>query len=106
MDPDSQRCGAGRMLLKWGTAIADKMGVEVKLLDRPLHPNSTWPVRKLTLDWQTVVEATDYALHLYESEGFRVLHKNVIDLPEKWEGRDKQKFTWMVRPVKGIEMRE
>lgn len=30
VDPEWQRRGAGRMLVKWGTAIADEMGVEVK----------------------------------------------------------------------------
>ena len=29
VDPEWQRRGAGRMLVKWGTAIADEMGVEV-----------------------------------------------------------------------------
>ena len=94
------------MLLQWGVAIADQMGVKVSLLDGPLDSESTWPVRKLTLSMQTVVEATDYALHLYESAGFIALFKYVIDLPEKWEGREKQKFTWMVRPVKDIEVQE
>lgn len=30
VDPEWQRRGAGRMLVKWGTAIADEMGVAVK----------------------------------------------------------------------------
>ena len=29
MDPEYQRRGAGSMLVKWGTAIADEMGVDV-----------------------------------------------------------------------------
>jgi GNAT superfamily N-acetyltransferase len=29
VDPDHQRQGAGKMLVKWGTEIADRMGVEV-----------------------------------------------------------------------------
>ena len=64
--------------------------------------NHILKVSQLIHDWQTVVEATDYARHLYESEGFRVLHDYVIDLPEKWAGRDKQRATWMVRPAKGV----
>ena len=39
VDPGSQRCGAGRMLLQWGLAIADRMGVEVNSLERTLHPS-------------------------------------------------------------------
>lgn len=31
VDPNHQRRGAGRMLVRWGTAIADQMGVEVRL---------------------------------------------------------------------------
>jgi ribosomal protein S18 acetylase RimI-like enzyme len=30
VDPDFQRQGAGRMLVKWGTEIADSMKVEVR----------------------------------------------------------------------------
>lgn len=30
VDPNHQRRGAGRMLVKWGIAIADQMGVEVR----------------------------------------------------------------------------
>ncbi|KAL9102560.1 MAG: hypothetical protein Q9163_002310 [Psora crenata] len=77
VDPGCQRRGAGRMLVKWGTAIADQMKV------------------------QAVVEATDYGRPLYESEGFNYVYHHVVDLPEKWAGRDRQKFIWMVRPVKG-----
>lgn len=29
VDPDYQRRGAGRMLARWGTEIADQMGVKV-----------------------------------------------------------------------------
>ncbi|KAF2196466.1 hypothetical protein GQ43DRAFT_445087 [Delitschia confertaspora ATCC 74209] len=31
VDPEYQRQGAGRMLVKWGTDVADRMGVEVSL---------------------------------------------------------------------------
>lgn len=30
VDPNHQRRGAGRMLVRWGTAIADQMGVEAR----------------------------------------------------------------------------
>lgn len=30
VDPNHQRRGAGRMLVKWGTAIADQMGIDVR----------------------------------------------------------------------------
>lgn len=47
------------------------------------------------------MEASDYARHLYETEGFKAVDDYVIELPDKWAGRDKQKFIWMVRPAKG-----
>jgi N-acetylglutamate synthase-like GNAT family acetyltransferase len=31
VDPQCQRRGAGRMLVKWGTALADEMKVEVSI---------------------------------------------------------------------------
>jgi GNAT superfamily N-acetyltransferase len=31
VDPAYQRMGAGRMLVKWGLAEAEKMGVDVRL---------------------------------------------------------------------------
>lgn len=74
--PQSQKRGAGRMLVRWGTAIADQMGVEA------------------------VVEASDQARHLYESEGFKYVEHFVVPLPEKWAGRDRQEYDWMVRPAK------
>ncbi|KAL8736507.1 MAG: hypothetical protein Q9166_000299 [cf. Caloplaca sp. 2 TL-2023] len=76
VDPKHQKRGAGRMLVRWGTAVADEMRVK------------------------TVVGATSDALGLYQSEGFEVLHHHVIDLPDKWAERDKQKFAWMLRPEK------
>ncbi|KAL8902644.1 MAG: hypothetical protein Q9207_004500 [Kuettlingeria erythrocarpa] len=47
----------------------------------------------------TVVEASDYAYRLYGSEKFVFKQDYVIPLPEKWAGRKRQKFKWMVRPV-------
>ncbi|KAL8651851.1 MAG: hypothetical protein Q9210_003025 [Variospora velana] len=79
VDPKHQKRGAGRMLVEWGTAIADKMGVV------------------------TVVEATKYAIPLYQSAGFEIVHHHVIDLPDHWAGRDKQTFTWMIRPKKAVD---
>ncbi|KAI4103515.1 MAG: hypothetical protein LQ339_004240 [Xanthoria mediterranea] len=79
VDPKHQRRGAGRMLVEWGTAIADKMGVAA------------------------VVEASKYGMPLYQSAGFEFVHHHVIDLPDKWAGRDKQTFTWMVRPKKTVD---
>ncbi|KAL8952507.1 MAG: hypothetical protein Q9222_001575 [Ikaeria aurantiellina] len=78
VDPKHQKRGAGRMLVEWGTAVADKMGVVA------------------------VVEASKYAIPLYQSAGFEIGHHHVIDLPDRWVGRDKQTFTWMVRPKKAV----
>ena len=48
VDPDDQRRGAGRMLVKWGTAIADDLGVEVGVSKLQIQANTTWDVSKLT----------------------------------------------------------
>ena len=105
MDPDCQKRGAGRMIVKWGTAIADELGfeVEVSLITHLYSHHSRESVEADFKVWQTVVEASDYAQHLYESEGFKSQYNYVIDLPDKWAGRDKQRFIWMVRPAKGSE---
>jgi hypothetical protein len=64
------------MLVKWGTSIADYLGL------------------------MAVVESTDQGRELYESEGFKFINKFETKLPEKWEGKKrKQKFHWMVRPA-------
>ncbi|KAL8855018.1 MAG: hypothetical protein Q9221_000215 [Calogaya cf. arnoldii] len=76
VDPHYQRRGAGRMLLQWGTAVADRLGIEA------------------------VVEATGQGLGLYQSEGFQIEDHCTIALPDKWAGRKAQEFEWMVRPKK------
>ncbi|KAF2110668.1 acyl-CoA N-acyltransferase [Lophiotrema nucula] len=73
IDPKYQRQGAGRALLKWGTNIADELGVD------------------------TIVEATAYGLGLYASEGFEVQYKWTTPMPEKWAGRETQSYWWMIR---------
>ncbi|KAL8811339.1 MAG: hypothetical protein Q9223_000357 [Gallowayella weberi] len=78
VDPKHQKRGAGRILVKWGTAVADEKGVKA------------------------VVEASNYGIRVYESEGFEIEHHHVIELPAKWAGRDKQRFAWMIRPQKHI----
>lgn len=37
VDPAYQRRGAGRLLVKWGTAIADELGYAVCRICRPEH---------------------------------------------------------------------
>ncbi|KAL8698018.1 MAG: hypothetical protein Q9224_002048 [Gallowayella concinna] len=78
VDPKHQKRGAGRLLVKWGTAVADEMGVPA------------------------VLGASKYGIRLYESEGFEVMHHYVVELPAKWAGRDTQKAVWMVRPPRQI----
>ncbi|CAG8953782.1 hypothetical protein HYFRA_00006673 [Hymenoscyphus fraxineus] len=76
VDPEFQRRGAGRLLVRWGTALADELGCTA------------------------VVEATDCGVGLYQSEGFEDRGRWETRLPEKWEdSRGKQRFTWMVRPA-------
>ncbi|PQE19538.1 hypothetical protein CJF32_00007479 [Rutstroemia sp. NJR-2017a WRK4] len=79
VDPKYQRRGAGRLLVKWGTSLADELG------------------------FTAVVEATDCGRPLYESEGFQPVERWEMRLPEKWKSRDKQQFSWMVRPAKQID---
>ncbi|KUJ14247.1 uncharacterized protein LY89DRAFT_708670 [Mollisia scopiformis] len=78
VDPQYQRRGAGRLLVKWGTALADELG------------------------FMAVVEATEQGRGLYESEGFKAIDHWQTRLPEKWAGRGKQGFLWMVRPAKKL----
>ncbi|KAF2111295.1 hypothetical protein BDV96DRAFT_603400 [Lophiotrema nucula] len=75
VDPIHQRQGAGRMLVRWGTAVADRLGVEA------------------------VVEASDYGRGLYAQEGFIVLEKYLVLVPDKSAARRKQWYMWMKRPA-------
>lgn len=80
VDPKYQRQGAGRMLVKWGTAEADRLGVKA------------------------VVEATTYGRGLYEQEGFEFVENWETRLPDKWVGeRVPQGFIWLVRPARTEE---
>ncbi|EPE28362.1 Acyl-CoA N-acyltransferases (Nat) [Glarea lozoyensis ATCC 20868] len=74
VDPKYQRRGAGRLLVKWGTSQADKLGLKC------------------------VVESTDPGFGLYKSEGFEHCGVWETELPDEWkESRRKAKFVWMVR---------
>ncbi|CAG8981139.1 hypothetical protein HYALB_00005854 [Hymenoscyphus albidus] len=76
VDPKFQRRGAGRLLVQWGTSLADELG------------------------FAAVVEATDCGVGLYQSEGLEDRGRWQTRLPKKWENsRGKQRFTWMVRPA-------
>lgn len=76
VDPKYQRRGAGRMLVKWGTENANRLGVK------------------------TLVEATTYGRGLYEQEGFEFVENWETKLPAKWVGkREPQRYIWLVRPV-------
>lgn len=88
VDPTYQKRGVGRLLLKWGLAHADEMGVDVSL-HIPNHRT------RLTL--QAVVEGSDRGRRLYASEGFDGPHY-VVPVPEKFAARRKQTYWWMRRP--------
>ncbi|KAH3909533.1 hypothetical protein HBH56_157750 [Parastagonospora nodorum] len=75
VDPAYQRMGAGRALVRWGLAEADKLGIEA------------------------VVEGSDQAQRLYESEGFDGT-RLVCPVPEKFAARRKQAYWWMRRPLR------
>ncbi|KND88594.1 hypothetical protein TOPH_06744 [Tolypocladium ophioglossoides CBS 100239] len=72
-DPAHQRRGAGSMLLKWGVAEADRLGLP------------------------TYLEATEEGRPLYEKHGFRPVGKLVTDLSE-WNGPAEAETVLMVRP--------
>lgn len=74
--PDHQHRGAGSMLVKWGTDIADAMGVKA------------------------FIEGTIFAKKLYESHGF-VASEDWIMVPveEKWKDRPVIKYFAYERPV-------
>jgi len=76
VDPKHFRKGAGRALIRWGLAWADKMGVEA------------------------VVEASTVGVPAYEAEGFRNLGEVTVEIPDapEFAHRPRQKFYWMVRP--------
>lgn len=76
--PDHQRRGAGTMLMKWGTEVADSLGYEA------------------------FIEASSYGKHLYESWGFIAVPNEWIVIPvsDKWKHRPEQKFYWLERPAK------
>ena len=82
------------MLVRWGTDIADRMGVKVRA--RP-----AWS-RLMLISWfQGVVEATPEGCGLYAQEGFQVeIDKYTVQLSEKFADRETQSYTWMVRPAK------
>ncbi|TGO90114.1 hypothetical protein BPOR_0078g00040 [Botrytis porri] len=77
--PSYQRLGAGTLLMQYGTAIADSLGL-------PAY-----------------IEGTVIAKHLYESHGFKAVPDRYIevDVPEKWkerEERPKIEFFFYERP--------
>jgi hypothetical protein len=50
VDPAYQRMGAGRLLVKWGLAEADKMGVDVNICPHPLQRSHADCLRPLSRD--------------------------------------------------------
>jgi predicted N-acetyltransferase YhbS len=76
VDPKYQKRGAGKLLVQWGTKLADEMGAEA------------------------IVEASPAGRYLYEQNGFVFRHEVTLQVPEKWEHKPKQSFLWMVRPAR------
>jgi len=74
VDPEHHRRGAGQMLIRWGTSIADKMNVKA------------------------TVESSDYGKALYERCGFKFIKSVTVEPPEAFKHRPRQKYHWMVRP--------
>lgn len=76
--PAHQHRGAGSMLVKWGTDIADAMGVD------------------------SFIEGTVIARPLYEKNGFVVSPNNwiVVPVPDKWKSRPEIRFFFYERPAR------
>ncbi|KAK3308295.1 acyl-CoA N-acyltransferase [Chaetomium strumarium] len=77
VDPAYHGQGAGRLLVRWGTAHADRLGVEA------------------------FVEASERGRRLYQSEGFEGPYYEV-PVPEKFADRRKQVYYMMRRPAKAV----
>ncbi|KAL8802435.1 MAG: hypothetical protein Q9182_003803 [Xanthomendoza sp. 2 TL-2023] len=74
--PEHQRRGVGSMLLRWGTELADQMGID------------------------TVVEATAAGVPVYEKHGFVTEHQMRFDCPERWADRPKPELAFMRRTAR------
>lgn len=77
VEPQSQGRGAGSMLVKWGTDLADSMGAEA------------------------VVEGSDAGKPLYEKHGYTSLQRVTMQVPEKWSDEPETSFWWMRRGIGG-----
>ena len=77
IDPKSQRQGAGTLLVEWGTALAESLGLSAYL------------------------EASPAGYHLYRKLGFRQVDVGVVKADE-WDGDHDRKLIAMVKdPSKG-----
>lgn len=68
------------MLVKWGTDIADNLGVEC------------------------FIDGTIAGKRLYESRGFRSVpnHSIVVPVPEKWKDKPEIRYFFFERPAKAV----
>ncbi|RFU29815.1 hypothetical protein B7463_g6520, partial [Scytalidium lignicola] len=78
--PDHQGRGAGGLIMKWGTELADYLGYEA------------------------FIEASGYGRHLYETWGFVATPDEwvVIPVPDKWREKVELKCYWMERSPRKI----
>ncbi|KAL8891579.1 MAG: hypothetical protein Q9192_005725, partial [Flavoplaca navasiana] len=67
-----ERC-LGSQLIKWGTDLADSMGID------------------------TVLEATKAGIPVYEKHGFETEFQMRFEVPEKFEGRERPELAFMRR---------
>ncbi|KAF2465156.1 uncharacterized protein BDR25DRAFT_318645 [Lindgomyces ingoldianus] len=72
--PKHQYQGVGTLLQKWGTDLADKIGATC------------------------IVEATVEGRWLYEKGGFVVQRHHLLEVPQKFQGRQQQRIFFMTRP--------
>lgn len=76
--PDHQRRGAGSMLVKWGTEIADSLGVE------------------------SFIDGTAAGKPLYERFGFKADDWIVVPVPEKWKDKPEIRYFFYERARRSV----
>lgn len=76
IDPAFQRQGVGHKLLAWGLDKADE------------------------LNFETIVESSEFGKGLYEKHGFVFQKRVVLPLPPHWQSRRQSAYAWLIRPRK------
>lgn len=89
--PKHQYRGAGSLMMKWGTELADSLNATVMTY-------STLPVNEHANVLQCIVESTIEGRWLYEKSGFKLKEHWTLEVAEKFSDRPKQRLFFMIRP--------